>query len=126
MSEFLTKFRRAARSAILLLGDGDPEGAVNRAYFCMFSAARAALSAMNARLNEAKTHRTIVSRFASHVVKPGHIEVKFGRLLTRAMRSRKLADYEATDASALEAAAIVDEMREFLAAIEHFLASRAP
>ncbi len=49
--EYLAKARRALASARLLLADGDPEGACNRAYYGMFDAAHAALSAVAPDLN---------------------------------------------------------------------------
>ncbi len=42
-ASFMRKAERALASARVLLQDGDPEGACNRAYYAMFDAARAAL-----------------------------------------------------------------------------------
>ena len=42
-TDLLHKAERAVESARLLLGDGDVDGACNRAYYAMFDAIRAAL-----------------------------------------------------------------------------------
>jgi uncharacterized protein (UPF0332 family) len=43
MDDLLKRARQAAQSARTLLESGDPNGAVNRAYYAMFYAAHAAL-----------------------------------------------------------------------------------
>lgn len=43
VAKLIIKAQRASASAALLLGQGDIDGACNRAYYAMFDAARAAL-----------------------------------------------------------------------------------
>ena len=45
----MQKAERACQSARTLLADNDQDGAVNRAYYAMFDAARGALLASNAQ-----------------------------------------------------------------------------
>ena len=58
----------AARSARALHDLGDFAGAVNRAYYAMFCAARAALRSVDPDLDTAKTHGTVIRRFGWHIV----------------------------------------------------------
>ena len=79
MSALWTKSRGAARSARLLLEAGDPDGAVNRAYYAMFGAARAALSTVRSALAHSKKHSTIVRRFDRHLVAERGFDRALGR-----------------------------------------------
>ena len=99
MSALWTKSRGAARSARLLLEAGDPDGAVNRAYYAMFGAARAALSTVRSALAHSKKHSTIVRRFDRHLVAERGFDRALGRgFLNRQRHARWVADY--ADASA--------------------------
>ena len=68
MSDFLTKAKIAGQSARLLLAAGDTNGAVNRAYYAMFDAARSALTTIDPELINTKTHASIIRRFGKHLV----------------------------------------------------------
>lgn len=67
----MAKAVRAAKSAQVLLAEGDMDGACNRAYYAMFDAARAALLASEAPVEPeiGRTHGGLVSAFSLHLVK---------------------------------------------------------
>jgi len=71
--QHLAKAERALASARLLLQDGDPDGACNRAYYAMFDAAQAAIMEVRPEIDQAsiKTHRGLIAAFGLHLVKPG-------------------------------------------------------
>jgi uncharacterized protein (UPF0332 family) len=79
----LRKAVTALSSAKLLLQSGDADGACNRAYYTMFDAARASLMAFQ-RSDEVltiKTHSGLIASFSLQLVKPGLIDVEFGKAL---------------------------------------------
>jgi uncharacterized protein (UPF0332 family) len=91
----LEKADRAIASAQVLLGDGDAEGACNRAYYAMFNAARAALILVGAppEVTEGKSHSGLHSAFNQYLIKPGHIAQTLGAEFRRAERLRQISDY---------------------------------
>jgi uncharacterized protein (UPF0332 family) len=117
MSKLVTRARAAARSARLLLDEGDTIGAVSRAYYAMFDLARAALHDIDPKLAAAKTHATIISRFSKHMVQDRGFPQNLGRALRRAFDARLVADYSDTATTIEEAKEVVDAMDEFLAAV---------
>lgn len=91
----MEKASRALSSARLLLGDGDAEGACNRAYYAMFDAAHAALLGSGALINaaETRTHSGLIGAFGRHLVKTGRASRELGRVLNEVEGVRRLADY---------------------------------
>jgi len=67
-----------------------PYGAVSRAYYAVFHAARALLFSVGI---EARTHKGIGSSIGEHFVRPGLLSVSMGRLVSRMQRDREDADY---------------------------------
>jgi len=126
MSTFLDDARTALSSASLLLGAGDTRGAVNRAYYAMFDAARAALAAIDPDLLKTKTHASIISRFGKHVVKERDFDRSLGRLFSQTEVARLAADYDHDSIDAVTAGAIVDGAQRFVAAVERFLVQEKP
>jgi uncharacterized protein (UPF0332 family) len=104
-----------------LQASGLPYGAVSRAYYAVFHAARALLFSAGI---EPRSHRALIALVGQHFVKPGRLSPGTGRLLSRMQRDREDADYVAdtvfTDAEAVEltdsAAEFLDEVRRLLAA----------
>jgi uncharacterized protein (UPF0332 family) len=94
MSDYWQKAEEAANAARMLIAAGSVDAAVNRAYYAMFDLAKAVLKEIDPKLVDAKTHATILRRFSEHVVKPGIVDVEAGRILTRALQARLVADYE--------------------------------
>jgi uncharacterized protein (UPF0332 family) len=126
MSRLWNKAKRAARSARALLADGDADGAINRAYYAMFCAARVALAAVDRDLATARSHATIVRRFGKHLVKERGLDVAFGRLLAKIGDTRRAADYEEEEVAANQATEVLDGMDGFLAAVEDFIKRAKP
>ncbi len=117
MREIWRKAKSAADEARILLDAGRPDGAVSRAYYAMFDAARVALALDSAELAEAKTHATILRRFSRHLIVAGKIDVAHGRALRRAFEMRLLADYDAPSIPLGVARTIVDDAVRFLDAV---------
>jgi uncharacterized protein (UPF0332 family) len=86
----LEKARRYLRSAELLLGDGDYESAVTRAYYAMFYCAEAALLTRDLSFS---SHKGVITGFGEHFIKTGEFPREFGRELNRAFEKRQIGDY---------------------------------
>jgi len=121
MTDTLAKAKVTARSARLLLEAGDTNGAVNRAYYAMFDAARAALAAVDPELLKTKTHASIIRRFGKHLVEDRGFDRSLGRIFSQAEDARLAADYEQERVDEPAAHLIVGEMERFLSAVEQFL-----
>jgi uncharacterized protein len=65
--------------------------AIARAYYAMFYAATALLRARG--ISRSK-HSGVYSAFGEHLVKPGHIEPEYSRMLVNAFNLRLDSDYE--------------------------------
>lgn len=72
------------------LREGLNDGAVGRAYYVAFAAARAMLASEGIRT---KTHRGVIQQFGRVFVQSGQVEVRLGRSLAQLQRKRELADY---------------------------------
>lgn len=94
--DLLAKAIQAASSAKVLLDTGDADGACNRAYYAMFDAARAALLASGAPVEQevARTHSGLISAFSLHLVKTGRVPVELGKAINKAEELRLIADYK--------------------------------
>jgi uncharacterized protein (UPF0332 family) len=119
--KLLVKADRALRAAELLLRDGAPDFAAGRAYYAMFYAAEAALSEGNLQFRK---HSGVHAAFGEHLAKPGLLDPKFHRWLLNAFDKRILGDYsyemDVDDEAAQE---MIEQAREFVAAVEAFLGS---
>jgi uncharacterized protein (UPF0332 family) len=94
--EFMAKADHSLLAARLLLEKGFNEDACSRAYYAMFDAARASLSACGAPVQSEniKTHSGLIAAFNLHVIKPGLMAQIAGKRLGQAQHSRLLADYD--------------------------------
>jgi len=126
MSSYWDMAQEAAEEARLLLASGKPRGAVSRAYYAMFDAARAALTSVDPELVKAKTHRTIISRFSQLVVQAHGLDPDLGRHMNSAEDSRIAADYEQEAFDIEEAKTVVDRMERFVRAVGVFLGKSQP
>jgi uncharacterized protein (UPF0332 family) len=95
-------------------------GAVNRAYYTVFHAASAALLWLD--IERAK-HSGIQAAFSEYLVKPGLIEVEYGRTYRRVREWREEQDYDIAAKQLDESAAtqIVNDAEHFLDRIERYL-----
>ena len=115
------KAHRMLRTAQLSLVDGDPESAINRAYYATFYAATAALLSVG---EAPKTHSGTHNRFYDHFVRSGRLESDISDTLKEAFNLRQRADYEAVSLFDEAAAAdLMADVEHFVAAVEALLAS---
>jgi uncharacterized protein (UPF0332 family) len=126
MNDFWAKAVIAAKSARMLLEAGDTDGAVSRAYYAMFDAARAALESIDERLAVAKTHATIVRRFGKQVVLEKGLDSSLGRAFRIAETIRIAADYERKPVDLIEARQLIEEMERFLSALDQLIGDKSP
>lgn len=102
------------------LTHGHWRGAVNRAYYTVFHTASAALLWLDI---ERARHSGTQSAFGEFLVKPGSIEPEFGRIYTRARKTREDQDYDldAAPLTAQDARQIVADAERFVERVERFL-----
>jgi uncharacterized protein (UPF0332 family) len=114
-AELFEKAARAVVSAQLLLDNGDPDGACNRAYYAMFDAARAALLASGSPVTPeiAKTHSGLISAFSLHLVKTGRVAVDLGKALNKVEDLRLIADYKGDAIDTSDARWAVEQAQNF-------------
>jgi len=112
--------RDRAEIARELLASEHPEGAVSAAYYAMLYAARAALSE---RDEYARTHGGTWHLFHERYVTTGAFDQHLHALAQRAQDARQKGDYEAITPDRGETEAIVTGAADFIAAVEHMLAS---
>jgi uncharacterized protein (UPF0332 family) len=117
----LTKARTTVHSARLLLDAGDTNGAVNRAYYAMFYAARAALGAVDGTLLKTKSHATIIRRFGKHIVEERGFDRSLGRMFSQTEDIRIGADYDDGSVSKAAARRALEAAERFVAGVEAFL-----
>ena len=116
------KAQAAARSARLLSEAGDPDGAINRAYYATFGAARAALATVRFAQASSKQHGTIYRRFDNLFVQERGLDPALGRALVQRLSSaRAAADYGRSQLSTEAAQRALGEAERFLVAVEPFL-----
>lgn len=121
----MVKAETALSSAHALLDIGDVDGAVNRAYYAMFDAARAALvgSRVPVQPDGVRIHSGLIGAFGRHLVKNGPVPRELGRLLNRAHEIRLLADYDGDTVERNEAQELVKQAERSVAAIRTVLVS---
>lgn len=117
----LAKAERALASADLLLSEGDPDGACNRAYYAMFDSARAALLQISPDFVVIKTHGGLISAFSQHLVKPGHIPVELGKAINATEDMRVAADYKSEAINLDSATWAVAEAHRFVIAVRRLV-----
>jgi uncharacterized protein (UPF0332 family) len=104
------------------LESGDSDGAVNRAYYAVFGAARAALAKVRSSLAQSKRHGTIYRRFDKHIVQERGFDPSLGRsFLSKQRKARQAADYEEGRVDETVARAVIGDMDRFLAAVAPLL-----
>jgi uncharacterized protein (UPF0332 family) len=120
MSVYLARAHQALRTAQSNFAAGDTIGASSRAYYALFDAVRAVLSARElADVERIRTHRGISHVFHATVVQTGLIAEEVARVLPRALELRSSADYGSDTDLDREA------VREVLANAELFIAACA-
>jgi uncharacterized protein (UPF0332 family) len=111
----MRKSERALESARIDLRYGDADGAVNRAYYAMFNAARASL--LSAGVSEGdlpRTHNGVIAAFGQHAVKTGRVDPALGRSFNEAEVLRLRADYTGLEIAPRTAEEIVSRAEVFV------------
>lgn len=117
MRPHLDKATQSLRSAELLLGAGDFDGAVNRAYYACYDAARGTLELVaGIDTREVKTHSGLIRLFNLRIVKAGLMPLEIGRLIGREEQLRLFADYGDGVQDRAEAELAVRQAQAFVAA----------
>jgi uncharacterized protein (UPF0332 family) len=117
MRPHLQKAEQSLRSARLLFDAGDLDGAINRAYYACFDAARGVLETIaGIDTREVKTHSGLIRLFNLKVVKAGLMPLEIGRLIGREEQLRLFADYGDGVHDRAEAELAIGQAAEFLAA----------
>jgi hypothetical protein len=112
----IEKARRALSDAELLLENGSAEATINRAYYAVFSATRAALLTKE---ETPSTHAGLIRRFGYHFVRTEKVSEEVGGILTTAESMRGKADYNVfSDFDRSEAVQLVEEAERFVNAVE--------
>lgn len=125
MRPHLDKADQALRSARLLLDAGDLDGAINRAYYACFDAARGTLEQIaEIDTREVKTHSGLIRLFNLKVVKAGLMPLEIGRLIGREEQLRLFADYGDGVHDRSEAELAVEQAAEFVSACISLLSAR--
>ncbi len=115
----LRKAHDALSDAELLLENGSAEAVINRAYYAVFGAARAALSSKGESPN---THSGVIRRFGYHFIRTGAMSEEIGDILTTAESMRGRADYDAfSDFDREEARELAGDAHRFVEAVEERL-----
>jgi len=113
---FLQKAETNIKSARVLLGLGDTDGACSRAYYAMYDAARAMLiwAGIAPERGAFRSHQGLLSAFGLHLVKPGLFPTEPGRAIQHVQTLRQVADYEATPVPLEKALRAVGEAENFV------------
>ena len=111
-------------TARLVLDHGDTDSAVNRAYYAMFHAARAAL--LLSGVSNTRTHSGLIRMFGLHLIENGTLASEFGEALSRAHETRLMADYKDTAIKPAAAKVIVEQAEHFVATIKSLLLDKQP
>lgn len=125
MNGQLMKANLAADDARLLFAAGRYNGACARAYYAMFSAARAMLSHSGVAAADAKRHSTVWRQFSLHFGSDLVSRLPADRSISRAGEIRNVADYSDIVVTAGVAGSVMQSMEHLLALAEQHLASPA-
>jgi uncharacterized protein (UPF0332 family) len=109
----------ALSEAEILRGAGKPGGAVSRAYYGAFHAARALLFAVGL---QPRSHAGVRSMIGLHFVRTGRMAPPLAHALSHVARAREDADYDAAAVfTGEDADEAIARAREFIAAVRTML-----
>jgi uncharacterized protein (UPF0332 family) len=126
MNDYWVKSQSAARCARILFAAGEADGAVNRAYYAMFSAAKAALEELDPRLAAVKSHGSIIREFGKKVVIEKGLDVAIGRAINKAEDFRMAADYARKPIDLAAAKRVLEDMERLLDAVAQLIDASNP
>lgn len=87
----LKRANECLKGAEILFREGELHGAVSRAYYGVFHAAKAILHTKGVK---AKTHSGARALFGEHVIRSGIMGEEFADILRDVFNARQLSDYE--------------------------------
>lgn len=115
----MEKSEAKLKAAKSLLKDGFYDDAISRAYYSIFHAASATLLSEGINV---ETHSALKTIFGLRLIKPGKIDRKFGRILSRLKDERENGDYDIfTDFNLQDAQEAIEQAKEFLEEMKRFL-----
>ncbi len=119
-SERIGNAQTSLVAARLLLKEGFERDACSRAYYAMFDAARAALTASGAPVSaeKARTHSGAISAFSLYLIKTGKLPAVHGARLSQAHQARLLADYQGDSVAPERASAVIDWASELIDSVK--------
>ena len=115
----IEKSQEELKAAKILWENEIYSAAVSRAYYCLYHASQALLTAKNINV---KSHKGLIQQFGKHFIKTGEISQEFSKILTTAFDLRQLSDYDETvifDKQQTEF--IINNSQEFLIIAQHWL-----
>lgn len=112
----IARARAALQEADLLIEQRHFSGALNRAYYAAFYAARALLATRNL---DSSRHSGVIALFQEHFVRTGLIPTDTARSLPRAFEKRQTSDYgDFSEPSGDEVVSLRDQVQAFVGACE--------
>jgi uncharacterized protein (UPF0332 family) len=115
---WLARAEQALLTASKNLENRDYGAAVNRAYYSIYNASRAALITVGQpRLSMSKTHSGLRTAFNEHVIKAGKAHKSLATIYAAESNRRLAADYEGREIEHAEAAEAIINASAFLNAV---------
>ena len=121
MTDLIQMSRQAASDAHFMFDAKRYDGAVTRAYYAIYHAARAALIFTDPEFTEAKTHKGLLQQFSRLVIVQQKQDAALGKAMRRLLKARIEVDYEARPATPQSAEEVLKSMDEFLTTIVKFI-----
>jgi uncharacterized protein len=108
----MARAHAALEEADLLIEKKHFRGALNRAYYAAFYAARALLATRDL---DSSRHSGVIALFQEHFVRPGIVSGETARALPRAFEKRQTSDYgDFTDPADDEVSSLRDQVAAFV------------
>jgi len=119
VTPLVEKDKRSPSAARLLVGHGDYDFAVSRAYCAMFYLAEAVLLPRGMAFPK---HGAVIAAFGQHFVKPGDLPVQLHEALRMAFDERNIGDYGFETSYPRERAELLlTRAQEFVDTVEAYL-----
>ena len=89
----------------------------------MFDAARGALLASKEPVKSEviKTHTGLIAAFSLHLIKPGRIDMQYGKSLRQVDQIRRIADYSDEEIDRATALSAVEQASHFVQAVDDYV-----
>ncbi len=121
IERYMQSARRALQTSQIDLEVGDYAASINRSYYAAFYAANALLALLGLQRSK---HSAVQAILHQRFVKPGLVEVEYGKLYDDLFERRMKSDYETLGVKDPNLAQwALDAARSFVTRVEQFLAS---